>query len=56
MLFGFALFGELINIWTWIGAGVIFVALLYNAGREGKLRRATVAEEPCSTGSVRLER
>ncbi|MFQ5564806.1 MAG: DMT family transporter [Paracoccaceae bacterium] len=56
VLFGFALFGELIDIWTWIGAGMIFAASLYNAHREGNLRRATVAEEPHSTGSVRLER
>ncbi len=56
VLFGFALFGELIDIWTWIGAGVIFAASLYNARREGKLRRATVSDEPYSTGSVRLER
>ena len=56
VLFGFALFGELIDIWTWIGAGVIFAASLYNARREGRLRRATVAEEPYSTGSVRLDR
>lgn len=41
VLFGLALFGELIDIWTWIGAGVIFAASLYNARREGKQRRAT---------------
>jgi drug/metabolite transporter (DMT)-like permease len=56
VLFGFALFGELIDIWTWIGAGVIFAASLYNAHREGRLRRATPTEEPYSTGSVKLER
>ena len=56
VLFGFALFGELIDIWTWIGAGVIFAASLYNAHREGRLRRATVAEAPYSTGIVSLER
>ena len=53
VLFGFALFGEYIDLWTWIGAGVIFAASLYNAHREGKLRRATpritAAEEPYST-------
>jgi drug/metabolite transporter (DMT)-like permease len=56
VLFGFALFGELIDIWTWIGAGVIFAASAYNAHREGRLRRATPAEEPYSTGSIRLDR
>ncbi|HUS53314.1 MAG TPA: DMT family transporter [Thermohalobaculum sp.] len=56
VLFGFALFGELIDGWTWVGAGVIFAASLYNARREGKLRRATPAEEPYSTGNVTLDR
>jgi drug/metabolite transporter (DMT)-like permease len=51
VLFGFALFGELIDLWTWIGAGVIFAASLYNARREGKPRRATAAEEPYSTAA-----
>lgn len=31
---GFILFGELIDIWTWVGAGVIFMAALYTARRE----------------------
>jgi len=35
---GFMLFGELIDFWTWIGAGVIFLASLYTAQRE-RLRR-----------------
>lgn len=39
--FGFMMFGELIDFWTWIGAGVIFSASLYNAHRERQLRRAT---------------
>jgi len=46
VLFGFALFGELIDAWTWVGAGVIFTASLYNARREGKLRRAAVLAAP----------
>jgi drug/metabolite transporter (DMT)-like permease len=53
VLFGFVLFSELIELWTWVGAGVIFAASLYNARREGKLRRATPAEEPFSTGAQR---
>jgi drug/metabolite transporter (DMT)-like permease len=43
VLMGFALFGELIDIWTWVGAGVIFAASLYNAHRESRLRRASHA-------------
>ena len=40
VLFGFVLFAELIDFWTWAGAGVIFAASAYNARREHKLRRA----------------
>ena len=31
VLYGFLLFGELIDFWTWIGAGIIFLASLYGA-------------------------
>ena len=34
-----AMFGELIDLWTWIGAGVIFAAALYTAHRERQLRK-----------------
>ena len=34
VLFGYLLFGELIDLWTWIGAGVIFSAALYTARRQ----------------------
>jgi drug/metabolite transporter (DMT)-like permease len=43
VLFGFVLFAELIDLWTWIGAGVIFAASAYNAQRERRLRRAAMA-------------
>ena len=39
VLLGFILFQELIDLWTWIGAGVIFAAALYTARRERQLRR-----------------
>ena len=55
VLFGFLLFGELIDLWTWVGAAVIFGASLYNARRERKVRTGPTAE-PYSTGSVSLER
>jgi drug/metabolite transporter (DMT)-like permease len=38
-LFGFALFGEISEIWTWIGARVIFAATWDLARREGRARR-----------------
>lgn len=37
--FGYALFGETIDMWTWIGAGVIFTAGVYIAHRENTIRR-----------------
>ena len=39
VLLGFILFGELIDLWTWVGAGVIFGASLYNAQRERRRTR-----------------
>lgn len=45
VLFGFALFGELIDFWTWIGAGVIFAAALYTARRQRHLRQTRPAAE-----------
>lgn len=40
VLLGFVLFGELIDLWTWIGAGVIFAASVYTAHRERQTRAA----------------
>ncbi|MEM1159337.1 MAG: DMT family transporter [Pseudomonadota bacterium] len=37
--FGYALFGELIDLWTWIGAAVIFAAATYTAQRERQIQR-----------------
>ncbi len=39
VLFGFALFGELIDAWTWVGATIIFVSSIYIARREAGLAR-----------------
>ena len=36
---GFLFFSELPDIWTWVGAGIIFSATLYNAHREAMLSR-----------------
>lgn len=36
---GFAAFGETIDRWTWIGAGIIFAAAVYITNREARLRR-----------------
>ncbi len=43
VLFGWFAFGELIDLWTWIGAGIIFAAALYTARRERRLARARAA-------------
>ncbi len=45
VLFGFVLFGELIDLWTWVGAAVIFGASFYNARRERQVH-ARPAETP----------
>jgi len=39
--FGYALFGETIDMWTWIGAGLISLAGVYIAHRESTLRRVS---------------
>ncbi len=39
VLFGFIAFGELIDLWTWIGAGIIFGAAFYTMRRERRLDR-----------------
>ena len=39
VLFGYLALGELIDIWTWVGAGVIFVSTVYIARREARLKR-----------------
>ncbi|MGI9383147.1 MAG: DMT family transporter, partial [Methyloligellaceae bacterium] len=40
VLFGYLLFGEVTDVWTWVGAGVIFVATFYITRREAQLKRA----------------
>ncbi len=41
VLFGYLALGELIDIWTWLGAGVIFISTVYIARREAQLKRET---------------
>jgi len=36
--FGYILFGEIADIWTWVGALVIFAATSYIAFRERKVK------------------
>ena len=38
-IFGFLLFGEVPDTWTWVGAAVIIASGLYIAHREARLRR-----------------
>lgn len=48
--FGYAVFGEIIDLWTWIGAAVIFGASLFIVHRESKLKKraASVSIGPAS--------
>ncbi|NNF77218.1 MAG: EamA family transporter [Rhizobiales bacterium] len=41
VLYGFLLFGEIIDVWTWVGAAIIFSSSIYIARRESKLRSQT---------------
>jgi len=37
--FGFVLFGEMPEIWVWIGGGIIFLSTWYITARERVLQR-----------------
>jgi len=39
VLYGYLAFGEIIDLWTWAGAAIIFAASLYIARREAQLRQ-----------------
>ena len=43
-LIGFAFFAEVPDIWTWIGAAVIFGATYYSAHRDAIRHRARASE------------
>ena len=45
VLLGWIAFGELIDLWTWIGAGIIFTAAFYTARRERQLDRIAARSE-----------
>lgn len=42
---GFLMFGELIDVWTWVGAAIIFASAVYIAQREAQLRREARRKE-----------
>ena len=39
VVFGYAVFGEIIDLWTWIGAAIIFGASVFIAHRENQLKK-----------------
>jgi drug/metabolite transporter (DMT)-like permease len=41
--FGYAVFGEIIDLWTWIGAAIIFAASLFIVHREAQLKKQTTS-------------
>jgi drug/metabolite transporter (DMT)-like permease len=43
-LFGWWLFGERVDAWTFAGAGIIFASILYIAHRETRLHQRTVTD------------
>lgn len=50
VVFGYAIFGEIIDLWTWVGASIIFAASLFIVHREAQLkkRNATASIGPVS--------
>lgn len=51
VLYGFVAFGEIIDLWTWIGAAVIFGSTVYIARREAVLKKQSiVAQTPRAPG------
>lgn len=51
VLYGFVAFGEIIDLWTWVGAAIIFASSVYIARREAVLnRQATLLRTPRTPG------
>lgn len=44
--FGYLAFGEMIDMWTWIGAGIVFASSFYIANREKTLGKRASAGAP----------
>ena len=52
-LYGYVLFGEVPDLWTWVGAAIIVAAALYTARREAQLaRKARAARAGVSAEAV----
>jgi len=43
VVFGFAVFGETIDVWTWAGAATIFAASVFIVHREAQLKKRTAS-------------
>ncbi|MDH3580198.1 MAG: DMT family transporter [Hyphomicrobiales bacterium] len=41
--FGYAVFGEIIDLWTWLGAAIIFGASVFIVHREAQLKKRTAS-------------
>ncbi len=52
-IFGWLIFGERSDVWTWVGAGVIIASGLYIVGRES--RRNVSENRPASQTRLRPE-
>lgn len=49
VLYGYLAFGEIIDLWTWVGAAIIFASSIYIARREAALRKQAIAPPPSQT-------
>jgi drug/metabolite transporter (DMT)-like permease len=50
VFYGYIVFGEIIDLWTWVGAGIIFLTSIYIARRESRLRSHFVKVKDVSAG------
>ncbi len=53
VIMGYVMFGETIDGWTWLGAGIVFLSAVYISRREAQLRRLRTQRakaEPPATG------
>ena len=43
---GFFFFAETLDLWTWVGAGIIFGSTLYIVRRESQIKKEAAAQKP----------
>ena len=49
VFYGYMAFGEIIDFWTWVGAGIIFTSSVYIARREARLKKQAGITPPAGS-------